>query len=123
MRPSLPAARIMLSAAQHRASMLQRASRGFGPFLTRCMLCVLICTVTTSSLCESGSHRAQYTSEHAVHHRRVLTRLEVHCQLPDNTVWAWALPAILAEQYDVLNAVACLCNVSRSGPHKKMLII
>jgi len=42
-RPSLPAARMVLSDTQHSASTPESAARGFGPFLTNLMLCVLTC--------------------------------------------------------------------------------
>ncbi len=63
MRPSLPAARIMLSAMQHSTSTLARASRGFGPFLTRCMLCVLICETQQQLYTCCGPLRAQFTTD------------------------------------------------------------
>ena len=42
-RPSLPAASMELSDMQHSASTPESAARGFGPFLTNLMLCVLTC--------------------------------------------------------------------------------
>lgn len=48
MRPSVPAARMMLSDMQHSTATLDRDSRGFGPLLTRCMLCVLTCALVPS---------------------------------------------------------------------------